>query len=85
MTAHAPLAVEQIAGEIDRYIGAPGQACSYMMGRLAIDEARADAEQALGAAFDIRGFHDVVLGAGSVPLDTLRRMVADWVMTASRR
>ena len=79
MAANAPLDLAQVVGEIDRYIGMPAQACSYMMGRIAIDEARAEAEQRLGERFDIRAFHDVVLGSGSVPLPTLRRLVEDWI------
>lgn len=82
VATNSPLDLGQIAGEIDRYIGMPGQACSYMMGRLAIDEIRADAQRALGAEFDVAEFHDVVLGSGSVPLETLRGVVAGW--TADR-
>jgi uncharacterized protein (DUF885 family) len=79
LAANSPLSLPQIAGEIDRYIGAPAQACSYMIGRLAIDDARARAEHRLGDGFDIRDFHDVVLSTGSVPLDTLDRVVDEWV------
>jgi uncharacterized protein (DUF885 family) len=56
----------------------PGQALGYMMGRLEIDRIRAQAEARLGDLFDIRTFHDVVLGTGSVPLTTLRRTVEEW-------
>ncbi|MBT8211999.1 MAG: DUF885 domain-containing protein, partial [Acidimicrobiia bacterium] len=65
--------------EIDRYIGWPGQATSYMIGRKEIESIRADAETTLGDSFDIKGFHDVVLGSGLVPLPVLRRMVESWV------
>lgn len=78
LVTNAPLSHEQVVGEVERYVGNPGQACSYMIGRIAIDEARADAERRMGDRFDIRAFHDVVLGWGAVPLDTLRRLVADW-------
>jgi uncharacterized protein (DUF885 family) len=50
-----------------------------MMGRLEIDRMRADAEQRLGPAFDIKGFHDLVLGTGSVPMSTLRRETDTWI------
>jgi uncharacterized protein (DUF885 family) len=78
MEENSPISPSTIAGEIDRYIGMPGQALAYMMGRLEIMEIRARAEDQLGDRFDIKGFHDVVLGSGPVPLDTLGRMVAEW-------
>jgi uncharacterized protein (DUF885 family) len=78
MLANSPMTATQVAGEIDRYIGMPGQALGYMMGRLEIDRIRAQAEARLGDLFDIRTFHDVVLGTGSVPLTTLRRTVEEW-------
>jgi uncharacterized protein (DUF885 family) len=77
--AHSPLSEQQIVGEIDRYIGSPGQALSYMIGRLEIDRIRAAAESALGERFDIRAFHDVVIGSGSITLASLRRLVEAWV------
>ncbi len=75
MVDHSPMAVYEIEQEIDRYIGAPGQATSYMMGRLEIDSIRAAAEDRLGEAFDIKAFHDAVLSNGMVPLPVLRRIV----------
>ena len=78
MVDHSPMSATLVAGEIDRYIGMPGQACSYMIGRLAIDDARAAAERTLGERFDIRDFHDVVLTTGAIPLDSLTRVVAEW-------
>ena len=83
LATNSPLGLAHVAGEVDRYIGRPGQACSYMMGRLAIDAARTNAEQALGDRFDVRAFHDTLLASGSVPLDTMRRLVADWVATTT--
>jgi uncharacterized protein (DUF885 family) len=78
MTDHSPLSHQQVVGEIDRYIGNPGQAVSYMIGRLEIDRLRAAAEVRLGDRFGIRGFHDVVLGSGSITLPSLRRLVESW-------
>ncbi len=77
MVAHSPMAVSEVADEIDRYIALPGQATSYMMGRIAIDRLRADTEARLGDRFDIKAFHDAVLGNGMVPLSTLRTLVEE--------
>ena len=79
MLAHSPLAEAMVAGEVDRYIALPGQACGYMVGRLEILRLRAEAERQLGAAFDLATFHDVVLGEGTVPLSTLEELVGEWV------
>lgn len=74
---HSPLSRRTAEGEIDRYIGMPGQALSYMMGRLEIDRLRSESEVRSGAEFDIRDFHDRVLRNGRVPLPTLRRLVLE--------
>lgn len=68
-----------IVKAIERYIIYPGQATAYMVGRLKISELRAKAEKSLGRKFDIRGFHDVVLKNGPVPLDVLEQQVDLWV------
>ncbi len=73
MVANSPLSLDLIEGEIDRYIGMPGQALSYMIGRLELDAIRAEAEQS--DDFDIKTFHDQVLGHGMVTLPTLRDIV----------
>jgi uncharacterized protein (DUF885 family) len=77
--ANSPMSLGTIEDEVDRYIGMPGQALAYMIGRLEFMRMRAEAEAALGVRFDIKGFHDTVLGSGLVPMPTLDRMVKDWV------
>ena len=69
----------QARSEVRRYIVLPGQATSYKVGMLKIQELRAKAEAELGDAFDIRGFHDTVLGGGAMPLAILERRVDEWI------
>ncbi|HKU14055.1 MAG TPA: DUF885 domain-containing protein [Steroidobacteraceae bacterium] len=64
-----------------RYITNPGQATGYMIGMIKIVELRRKAEHALGPKFDIKGFHDLVIGSGSQPLAILERRVDDWIAT----
>lgn len=75
---NTPMADLDIANEVDRYIAYPGQALSYMVGRLEIQRMRAEAEATLGDRFDIRAFHDVVLGNGPLPLAVLDEVVSRW-------
>jgi uncharacterized protein (DUF885 family) len=76
MVANSPLTEGVCRPEVDRYVCRPGQATSYMVGRLEIQRMRREAEQRQGEAFDVRRFHAAVLGSGSLPLDVLDRVVA---------
>ncbi|MPY97283.1 MAG: DUF885 family protein [Actinophytocola sp.] len=82
---NTPMAPVEIESEVDRYIAYPGQALSYMVGRLEIKRLRADAERRLGNAFDVKGFHDVVLGSGAVPLAVLETLITEWADGEARR
>ncbi|WP_296454629.1 DUF885 family protein [Phenylobacterium sp.] len=70
--------------EVDRYISWPGQAVSYYLGMMAIKEARAKAEAALGPKFDIRAFHDTVLSMGSVPIPVLAARIDRFIAEGGR-
>ena len=69
-----------IINEIDRYIGWPGQALAYKIGQLKIQSIRENAERTLGDAFDIRAFHDELLGGGALPLDILEQRMDAWLL-----
>lgn len=73
-----------IVKEIDRYIAWPGQALAYKIGQLTISELRRDAERRLGERFDLRAFHDELLGDGAVPLDMLRSRMNAWTERLER-
>jgi uncharacterized protein (DUF885 family) len=77
MVENAPVGVDEITTEVDRYIAIPGQALAYKVGQLEIQRLRAAAEAAAAGngGFDIKAFHDTVLGSGSVSLPVLRQLV----------
>jgi uncharacterized protein (DUF885 family) len=77
------LSERDIVKEVERYINWPGQATSYKVGQIKIMELRQKAEAALGTRFDIRDFHEVVLGNGALPLDMLEQQVDAYI--ASKR
>jgi uncharacterized protein (DUF885 family) len=72
-----------VRNEIDRYIGWPGQALAYMVGRREIQRLRGEAERQLGSGFDIRAFHGTVLGNAAVPLGVLEQLVTGWAEQAA--
>ena len=83
MMANSPMREGHITAEVDRYAVTPGQALAYMIGRLEIQRIRRDAEAALGDRFDIRAFHDAVLGSGPMPLPVLDRHVRETLAPAA--
>jgi uncharacterized protein (DUF885 family) len=79
MKENTALTDANIDAEVNRYISTPGQALAYKLGELKIRELRALAEKELGGKFDLRRFHDAVLGQGSVPLDALDAQIKAWI------
>ena len=82
---HTALGENNIENEVDRYIVWPGQALAYKIGQLEILRLRAMAKDRLGARFEIKGFHDAVLGSGAVSLPTLGQIVETWVAERTGR
>ena len=79
MVTNTVLAENNITNEVDRYITWPGQALAYKLGQREIFRLRAEAKEWLGERFDIKGFHDAVLGQGAVDLQTLGSIVEEWI------
>lgn len=85
MTTHVPIAADEAAVEVDRYIGMPAQALSYKVGQREFFRLRDDARRRLGERFDIRGFHRTVLEHGGVTLGILGDLVDQWVTSSLLR
>ena len=85
MTDNTALSAANIEAEVNRYISWPGQALAYKLGELKIRELRSRAEKELGDKFDLRRFHDAVLGQGAVPLDTLEAQINAWIAAEKAR
>ena len=83
--ANSSKPLHDITVEVDRYISWPGQALAYKIGQLKIRELRELATRELGNAFDVRAFHDEVLGAGAVPLGILDARIREWVAREKQR
>ena len=81
---HTALARHDIEIEVDRYISWPGQALAYKLGEMSIRKLRIEAETALGAGFDLRRFHDTLLGFGSVPLPVMETEMRRWISEERR-
>ena len=79
MVDNSPMSLHAIENEVDRYATYGGQALAYMIGRLEIQRMRSAAAGTLGDRFDISAFHDTVLGNGMIPLETLDRVVSEWI------
>jgi uncharacterized protein (DUF885 family) len=82
--ASTPMAPALIQSEVDRYLSEPGQALAYMVGRREIRRLRDQAQDALGARFDLRAFHTAVLSESRVPLSVLDEIVTAWIGSISR-
>ena len=85
MKDNTALTDANIDAEVNRYISNPGQALAYKLGELKIRELRAKAEKELGPKFDLRRFHDAVLGQGAVPLDALEAQINAWIASEKAR
>jgi uncharacterized protein (DUF885 family) len=85
MVERTGVAREFVVSEVDRYLSNPGQALAYMIGKLKFDELRARARAKLGAKFDVRRFHNMLLDQGALPLDVLERLADEWIAAEAAR
>jgi uncharacterized protein (DUF885 family) len=83
--AHSDVDEPDVQSETDRYIAWPAQALSYKIGQLKILELRERARKQLGEKFDIRAFHDEVLGAGALPLNVLETRMTGWIIAQQKK
>lgn len=81
---NTPIPEGAVRSEVERYFAGPGQATAYKIGMMNFQEARAEAEAAMGDDFDIRVFHDIVLGAGAVPIPMMRARVQRWILESQQ-
>ncbi|MBK9138248.1 MAG: DUF885 domain-containing protein [Verrucomicrobia bacterium] len=84
MVEKTGMAEPSVVSEVERYIVAPGQACAYKVGMMKLLAFRERARAALGAQFDLREFHRVVLENGAMPLEILEQQVNDWIAAGAR-
>ena len=84
MLANTGMAESDVVSEVERYFVMPGQACSYKVGMMKIQELRESARTELGEAFDLRDFHRVVLTNGSMPMTLLERLIGDYIEETKR-
>jgi uncharacterized protein (DUF885 family) len=80
MLANSNLGRTDVTAEVERYIAIPGQALAYKIGALTIQRLRKKGENALGTRFDIRAFHEQVLGTGALPMSVLEKKIDDWIV-----
>ncbi|MDQ1156239.1 uncharacterized protein (DUF885 family) [Sphingomonas sp. SORGH_AS 950] len=85
MLANSPMARTDATAEVERYIAIPGQALAYKIGQITISRAKAKAKAELGAKFDPRRFHAVVLDTGALPMPVLEKKIDDWIAAEKRR
>jgi len=81
LAANTSLTMHDIEAEVDRYIAWPGQALAYKIGELRLLALRREAEKVLGERFDLRAFHDTLLGGGAMPLETLEESMRAWIQS----
>ena len=79
MLANSDMGKTDATAEVERYIAIPSQALAYKIGALTIQRLKAKAQKAMGSKFDVRAFHEQVLGTGALPLTVLEKKINDWI------